>query len=576
MRPSEADPETRCSEDEGRQYREGVYRPLDEAALADAPDTPSLPTRGSGPPFKLQQEVPCVPRLRHMVGPSVIALGMGLGAGEFLLWPNLVAVNGFSIWWLFWVGVLTQFIVLQEIERWTIATGESVFGGMARLTKAGLWPWFFVVATLVSFFWPGWASQSAEFTSGIITVVTGRSLPWQPIALAMLAFIWIGLAASKIVYNSLERFEITLVLAFFPMLLVALFVVGVLPEHVWALIGGAVAIGSAPPDLLGGAQFPTLLIAVAYAGSGGTLLLAQSLWLRDKGFGMATYQGRIAGIRGTNEDVSATGYVFDCATSPEGLARYRGWMRVARTELFLTFVVLILLSVVITTLVVASTIGTDNADLAGNLSATVALQGEVLAQRGGRWLEVVFLLGGAFVLFSTQLGIVDTVTRIAGTVFYERYGRRTSFWTLKRSFLFFLTGFVGASMAIILVSWIGGAGLGAMQPDFLVLIAGPFTISSMYFFAIVVGVMSARRLPPALGPGAWNRLGLLWAAMLWGWFSAEQLSRLVLDRFGAPVGTVESISFHPIRLVIYLAWLGSVVWFGWALFQRTGRVGDRA
>ena len=220
MTQPQTDHPVRCSDAAGRKYRAGVFHPLDDASLPDAPEGEKFPRRGSGPPFKLYQEVPCVPRLRHLIGPSVIALGMGLGAGEFLLWPNLVAVNGFSIWWLFWIGVVTQFVVLQEIERWTIATGESVFGGMARLTRRPLWPWFFLGATLISFFWPGWASQSAEFTSDIVEAATGRVLPWQPIALAMLAFIWIGLAASKIVYNSLERFEIGLVLGFFPMLAV--------------------------------------------------------------------------------------------------------------------------------------------------------------------------------------------------------------------------------------------------------------------------------------------------------------------------------------------------------------------
>ncbi len=396
----------------------------------------------------------------------------------------------------------------------------------------------------------------------------------------MLAFIWVGLAASKIVYNSLERFEIVLVLGFFPMLAVALLVVGVVPEHLWALGRGAVSLGAAPKELLTGSQFPTLLLAVAYAGSGGTLLLVQSLWLRDKGFGMATYQGRIAGIRGTNEDVSATGYVFDPDAEPRGLRRYLEWMRVARTELLVTFVLLIIVSiivsVVITTLVVASTIGTDNPELAGNLSETVALQGAVLAERGGTWLQVVFLLGGAFVLFSTQLGIVDTVTRIAGTIFYEGYGRRTGFWSLKRSFLFFLTAFVVASMAIIVASWIGGEGLRALQPDFLVLIAGPFTIGSMYFFAMVVGVMSAQRLPRIMGPGLWNRLGLLWAAILWGWFSVEQVSRVALDQWGAPQGTIESISVHPIRVAFYGAWMVSLVWFAWALFRPRAPQTDRA
>ncbi len=561
------DHQIRCPDTSGRKYRAGVYHPLDDASLPDAPEGDGFPRRGSGPPFKLHQEVPCVPRLRHLIGPSMIALGMGLGAGEFLLWPNLVAVTGFSIWWLFWVGVLTQFVVLQEIERWTIATGESVFGGMARLTRWRVWPWFFLVATLVSFFWPGWASQSAEFTSDIIALSTGRVLPWQPIALTILAFIWIGLAASKIVYNSLERFEIGLVIGFFPMLAVALLVVGVVPEHLWALGRGAVSLGVAPKELLTGSQFPTLLLAVAYAGSGGTLLLVQSLWLRDKGFGMASYQGRIAGIRGTNEDISATGYVFDSSEERLGLGRYLEWMRVARTELLVTFVLLIILSVVITTLVVSSTIGTDNPELAGNLSETVALQGAVLAERGGTWLQITFLLGGAFVLFSTQLGIVDTVTRIAGTIFYEGYGRRTTFWSLKRSFLFFLTAFVLASMAIIVASWVGGEGLGALQPDFLVLIAGPFTIGSMYCFAIVVGVMSAQRLPRAMGPGLWNRLGLLWAAMLWGWFSAEQLSRVALGQWGVAQATIESITVHPIRVVFYGAWVVSLVWFAWALFS---------
>jgi hypothetical protein len=512
--------------------------------------------------------VPTVPRVRHLIGPSVIALGMGLGAGEFLLWPNLITVNGFSIWWLFWVGVLTQFVVIVEIERWTIATGESVFGGMARLTRRPIWPWFFLVATVVSFFWPGWASQSAEYVAAIIGEVTFLQVAWQPIALAMLAFIWVGLAISKVVYNSLERFEILLVLGFFPLLVMALLVVGIVPADVLHLTVGAVSIGRAPRALLTGNQFPTLLIAVAYAGSGGTLLLAQSLWLRDKGFGMACYQGRIAGIRGRNEDISVTGYVFDPVQRPVGLTRFLTWVRVARTELFLTFVLLIILSVVITTLVVSATLGTHNADLASNLSEMVRRQGDVLAARGGTWLEVVFLMGGAFVLFSTQLGIVDTVTRIAGTIFYEGYGRRTSFWTLKRSFLCILSLFVAASMAIVVASWVGSAGLDALEPDFLVLIAGPFTIASMYLFALVVGTMTVRRLPASMGPGWPSRVGLLWAAVLWGWFTAEQVSRTVLGELGAPAHLIETIAWHPVRLAAYGLWLGTLVWYGWAILPR--------
>ena len=143
----------RASDAEGQAYRHGVFHPLRDAELADAPRSPDFPDPGSGPPFRRHDEVPRVPRLRHLIGPSVIALGMGLGAGELLLWPNLIVVNGYSIWWLFWVGVVTQCFVILEITRWTIATGESVFAGMARLGARGVWPWFFLVATLASGQW---------------------------------------------------------------------------------------------------------------------------------------------------------------------------------------------------------------------------------------------------------------------------------------------------------------------------------------------------------------------------------------------------------------------------------------
>lgn len=563
--PSESD--VRCDDSEGRAFREGVYRPLEDTGLEVASSTPDFPDPGAGPPFRRVDEVPRVPRIRNLIGPSMIALGMGLGAGEFLLWPNLIAVNGYSIWWLFLAGVLTQWVVILEIERWTIATGESVFAGMGRLTRRGGWPWFFVVVTLISFFWPGWASQSGEFLGAIVQVATGTSLPWQPIALLLMVVIWCALAFSRIVYNALERFEMGLVFGFFPLLVIVLLVAKILPADVIALLKGAVSVGSAPEALLTGNQFPTLLLAVAYAGSGGTLLLAQSLWLRDKGFGMACYQGRIAGFRGENEPVSDTGYVFS-AGQPTALARFRCWMRVAGGELFLTFVTLIILSVVITTLVVGSTIGTSRPDLAGRLNEMVRLQGNVLAEVGGVWLQLAFLVGGALVLFSTQLGIVDTVTRIAGTVFYERYGRRTTFWTLKRTFLFFLTLFVGASMAIIVLSWAGGETLDRLQPDFLVLIAGPFTIASMYVFTLVIGVMNVGRLPKALATPGWGRAGMIWAGVLWGWFTAEQLSRTLLGLVGADQAAVETIAPHPLRIVLYSLWIGSLVWAAWKMFRR--------
>jgi hypothetical protein len=563
------DPDIRCSPEEGRAYRRGIYRPVDTEGLPDAPRAADFPDPGSGPPYHRMDDVPRVPRLRHVVGPSVIALGVGLGAGEFLLWPNLIAVNGFSIWWLFWVGLLTQFVVIGEIERWTIATGESVFNGMARLTRRPFWPWFFLVATLVSFFWPGWAAESADFTRNSVNALAGRVVitDWQPLALVMLASIWCALAISRVVYNALEKFEIALVIVFFPLLFLALLAAGVLPGDFAELTRGAASVGRVPRALLSGEQFPTLLIAVAYAGSGGTLLLAQSLWIRDKGFGMGAYQGRIAGIRGENEPVSERGFAFS-AGDPVAQARFRCWMKLAERELLVTFVILILISVVITTLLVAETVGTGRADLAGDLTGMVLEQAEILRARAGPWLEIAFLLGGALVLFSTQVGIVDIVTRITGDILYERVGRRRRTLTLKRTFLILLTLFACSSMGVVVLSWWGGESLGGLQPDFLVLIAGPFTIASMVCLAGVIAILNTRHLPVGVRMPRWKLVGMYWSMILWGWFTAEQVTRTLLEHaFGLSGPVVTSIALHPVRVAAYAVWLAGL---GWVVVRTLG------
>jgi hypothetical protein len=565
----------RCSDDEGRRYRDGVYTPLDERELAPAPQNPNFPSVGHGPAFLIHDTVPRVPRLRHVIGPSVIALGMGVGAGEFLLWPNLVAANGYSIWWLFLIGVLTQFGVLVEIERWTICTGESIFAGMARLDRWSIWPWILLLATVTSFFWPGWASQSAEFARKVLVAVNGPDLPWQPIALAMMLLIWCGLSFSKVVYNALEKAEMLLVLTFFPLLALSLVIVGLSPSDVVALAKGAVSIGTVPASLITGAQFPTLVIAVAYAGTGGALLLAQSLWIRDKGFGMAAYQGRVTGVRGANERGAATGYVVDVGRCPLSLARLRAWLRVARHELLVTFVLLTILCVIISTLLIGATLGTGDESISGNLTRMITLEAEALERAGGSWLKLAFLLSGALALFSTQLGIVDTVTRLIGTIVYERFGRKTRFWTQRHTFLATLNLFVAVSMAIIVASWKGGGGLGALQPDFLVLIAGPFTITSMYVFTLVIGYMNASRLPSNLATPRWGRIALLWCAVLWGWFTVELLSRLLLGRMSVPQAVIEALVWHPVRGGLYGVWLASLAWFVWILFRPRAGEGPR-
>lgn len=60
------------------------------------------------------------------------------GSGEFVLWPFITYKFGFVVFWACMVGVTTQCFLNMEIERWTLATGETAVTGFCRLWKPKL------------------------------------------------------------------------------------------------------------------------------------------------------------------------------------------------------------------------------------------------------------------------------------------------------------------------------------------------------------------------------------------------------------------------------------------------------
>ena len=81
-----------------------------------------------------QSELPEPPRPRGLgwlraVGPGVIALGVSIGSGEFLLGPAAFVQHGFSLLWVVLIAITFQTIFNTEVMRYTLATGEPVFSG---------------------------------------------------------------------------------------------------------------------------------------------------------------------------------------------------------------------------------------------------------------------------------------------------------------------------------------------------------------------------------------------------------------------------------------------------------------
>ena len=88
------------------------------------------------PPMEYQDMPEPLP-LRKVLGPSVILAGVGVGSGEYILWPYISANAGIGFLYLAVVGVTIQYFLNMEIERYTLATGETAIAGFARSWK----PW---------------------------------------------------------------------------------------------------------------------------------------------------------------------------------------------------------------------------------------------------------------------------------------------------------------------------------------------------------------------------------------------------------------------------------------------------
>ncbi|HET7518773.1 MAG TPA: Nramp family divalent metal transporter, partial [Actinomycetes bacterium] len=289
------------------------------------------------------REMPEPLSLRKVLGPGVIAAGIGLASGEFILWPYITSQVGLVFLWAAVVGVVTQFFINMEIERYTLATGETALTGFSRYWRH--WGLFFAVLTFLANAWPGWITSSAT----LVTFIFGGGNV-KLLAVLGLASIAIALTLTPVVYTVVERVE------FFKVGLVILFmvvaVVFAVSAAAWGALPDAVTNFGRLPE---GLSLALVLPALAFAGAGGGQNLVQSNWMRDKGYGMGVHVPHLASpVTGAPEAAPGTGYTF--RENEDNLARWRGWWNVANKEQLVSFVAITIVTIAIMSLLAYSTV----------------------------------------------------------------------------------------------------------------------------------------------------------------------------------------------------------------------------
>jgi hypothetical protein len=300
------------------------------------------------------RELPAPPRnYWRLVGPGIVAGGVGLSSGEFILWPYIASQVGLVLLWGAFVGVITQFFINMEVERYTLATGETVLTGFNRFWRH--WGLVFAVMGYFANLWPGWAISSATLTTYLFA---GNA---TTIAVVTLLVIGFSLTFAPVVYVALERLIFVKVAAVLVLVVLAV-AVAIRPESWRALPEGFTHIGTLPPSL----GIALVFSAIAFAGSGGAQNLCQSNWIRDKGFGMGQYVPRLVSpVTGAPEatDTMATSYMFEA--TPANMGRWRSWWQFANIEQAFSFVLVTIITIGLTSLLAHSTLF-GQADLPNN------------------------------------------------------------------------------------------------------------------------------------------------------------------------------------------------------------------
>ena len=456
----------------------------------------------------IERELPEPVSLRRLIGPSVILVGVGVASGEYILYPYIASQAGLTFLWAAYVGVTIQFFINMEIERYTLATGQTAITGFQRLWKP--WGLILVLMALFATAWPGWATSAAT----IATFLFGGGNP-TVIAIGMLFAIGVTLTASPVVYQTVEKLEFIKVGALLVFIVIA--VLTAISATAFRDTSQAVtSFGTFPVEI----ELAILVGALAAAGAGGANNLVQSNWIRDKGFGMGRYAPRITSPITGEEEAAPTGQCYAFPEDETNRARWRTWWKRANLEQFISFALIAALSITVFSLIAYSTVY-GNPDLPESSGFDfISLEADALDAQVGNWFGTMFLAIGTVSLLAAALGIVDYVSRLVADVVRVSYTQDSRRWTESRLYFTVVWTMVIFGTCILLA--------GFDQPLVLVTISTVVGGVIMVIYSCLLVVTNRRYLPPELKLRGYRLAVIVFAILLLGVTS----SIVAVNQFG--------------------------------------------
>lgn len=386
-------------------------------------------------------------------GPAFLILALGIGSGEFILWPYLTANYGMGILWGALVGISLQLFLIQIISRNTLLLGQNILTSFSQVfSLVFIWVIF---STLVGFGWPGFSSLSSKL------LVEGFSLEsslFLPLSVFILLFSAAILVFSKNAYSRILLIEKFVVVALL-LLIVFLFFWYFNLEIFYEMILGMIGIGDGyyfiPDGVLVGGFLATFLGAIAYAGSGGNLLLANSFYILEE---KKSQEKNGESIKERVKSIFKQNIVFF----------WGGGLLIISLLSYISYAVL------------RTTSGTHE-DFSFLIEESLIFSRDI-----SPFVGYSFIFLGAFVLFGVQLGIFDFLGRIT------KHAKNSSKkWSNKISDNTAYISAVCVAAAFGLIVFY----LGIEKPKSLITIGAVINAFSMGVIALLLLLLEVKKVP---------------------------------------------------------------------------------
>jgi hypothetical protein len=345
-----------------------------------------------------------------------------------------------------------------------------------------------VLGAILPNLFPGWVTSSA--TAITYTFGLNEDL-YRYIAVGLLVTIGLIVTLSPVIYQSIEKIEMVLVSVILVFLLFAIFIAT--DFSVWTGVITKAPQGVADfPGTLSTVGAATLLGAIAFAGAGGANNLVQSNYVRDKGLGMgARIPNIVSPITGEEEAAPGLGYTFP--TNEENMRRWKRWWRICNQEQFFLFYVIGLLSLIALSVLAYSTLGIQK-NVTGDLTF-IKDEGNVLGNVIAPWFATFFFAAASIKLFSTNLGILDWVSRLTADSLKVSFLGESRFWSESKIYLTVVWSMITIGSVIILTG---------IEPVVLLIIASSGGGFVMALYSTMLIVLNRRALPEEIRLKGWR------------------------------------------------------------------------